>query len=110
MHAYLRVQPSPALEFSREHAETMRAMNAAATEDERMSIWDESGHRAAERWDRQRQELSGRFGDRVRYVLTEYERRGMISESKVRHLEWLAQSANWLHEAASELGALARRL
>lgn len=110
MHDYLRSQPDPSAKSLRGHQEAVRAMDVASTEEDRRRLWDEYTQRIVEESGRERQELAALFGDRMRYVLYEYQQRGMLSESDSSLLAWQAQSAVWLHEAASTLGGLAKRL
>lgn len=110
MHEYLRSQPDPMVESLRDHDERVRAMEGASTEEERRRLWQEFNQRMVEKSGRERQELAALFGGRLRYVLHEYQQRSMISESEASRLQFEAQSTGWLHDAASTLESLAKRL
>lgn len=110
IHEFLRSSEPPWADVIIGTRATHRAMAAAETEEETNHLWDQSIQELLERSARERQQLAALFGDRLRYVLHEYRQRGMISDSDARHIEWEAQSIGWLHEAATALGALSKRL
>ncbi len=106
---YLKAQPAPYVDSMREHQQ-MSARMQNATETERHAIWQEYSLQSTERFARESQELAARFGGRLIHLSTEYQRRGLLSQSDAHKLQWEANSLGWLGSAASELGALALRL
>ncbi len=106
---FLKTQPAPHIESVREHTEMTRRMQNVA-EEERTAIWNEYTQKMTERTARETQNLAERFGGRLRYVSLEYQRRGLLSESDARQMQWMANSVGWLAQAANELEALALRL
>jgi hypothetical protein len=87
-----------------------RAIGEATTEEEKDRLWLEHTQALTEAHDQERRELSSRFGGRVSYLASEYQRRGLLTESEVSKLEWETGSRYWIQNAAVKLEALAHRL
>jgi hypothetical protein len=106
IHEFLKTEPPSFSEALTTHAVLM----AASTEEERNAAWAERNARIWQRMQEEHRQLAQLFGDKVTYLLSEYRRRGMLSESDASMLDWYMQSNHWAPNAANALGALARRL
>jgi hypothetical protein len=91
-------------------AEMTAKMMAAQSDDDRMKISKRYTDRLADTHQRETNELDDLFGDRVHRVAAEYHRRGLIRQSLISKLTFLATSSGWLWEAASQLRALEGQL
>jgi hypothetical protein len=110
IHEFLRDQPAPYLSSLADHQAMVTGMNAANTDEEKQAVWNQFTARETERWTHENQELAARFGGRLHYLIGEYRRRGMLTDSEASKLAWECSSSGWLAQAASELEALGRRL
>lgn len=91
-------------------AEMVAASQRTTDEEARTKAWTEYIASSMQRRDREGVELAELFGGRIIYLAGEYQRRGMLSERDVRHLQWEAGSLGWITDAANQLEALARKL
>jgi hypothetical protein len=88
-----------------------RRSDAAKDDDEKRAIWDEYNAAEQQRYFRQQQELSERFGGRLRLIVDDYQRRGYLTDQDVDLLMWQSHSIHWISwSAAPKLEALALRL
>ena len=76
----------------------------------RSAIWQDYINHRNVRADRERQELERQFGGRLRYVVDQFERRGMLTGRESRRIAWDASHVSALSDAATALEALAQRL
>lgn len=106
IHAHLAKAPSSFGVPMAQH----RAMMSAKDEAERAEIWEQQTQAMIADSDRQSRELAGLFGGRLRYLVGEFVRRGLLTAPEADKLIWEANSYHWIKEAATELEALALRL
>jgi hypothetical protein len=107
---HLRAEPLPMVASYEEHRATAAAMERTTDEAAKRAIWDAYTGRSVEHWERERQDMTARFGGRLLHVLRQYVDRGMLSAGDAGRVEWECQSLHWSAEAAARLEALARRL
>jgi hypothetical protein len=86
------------------------AMQGAKDEGEKQAIWNRSRMDLIAGYEKDKQELAEHFGGRMHYLIGEYKRRKLLSDSDAHLLEWQLGSKFWIAEAATTLDALARRL
>jgi hypothetical protein len=110
IHNYVKAQPSSSASALVDHHNMVRAMEATETEDEKNRVWEEHTRVLTETYDQERRELGRRFGGRISYLASEYQRRDFLTESEVSKLEWETGSMWWIQQAATKLEALAHRL
>jgi hypothetical protein len=79
-------------------------------QNERDAIWAEHMTEVLENHEKQAAELREFDGGRVSFVLREYERRGLLSESERIRLEFWASFTAMAAEAADRLRGLAKRI
>jgi hypothetical protein len=106
LHGYVRALPSKR-EISSEEAD---GAAAATTRAEKSAVWQKARAREREIDDAHRLEMADLFGGQVKYLVGEFQRRGMVTDQEATQLEWKLASPGWLSSGATDLEALARRL
>jgi hypothetical protein len=110
IHQYIKTKPSATVESLAQHQATSQAMQGAKDEAEKQAIWNKSTMELITGYEKDKQELAEHFGGRMHYLIGEYKRRKLLSDSDASLLEWQLGSKFWLAQAGSALDALARRL
>ena|ERR1700674_5660631 len=110
IHDYLRSQPNATIQSITDHQATTQAMSTAKDEAEKTAIWNQMTLRLIEHSEKERRDLAERFGGRLHYLIGEYKRRGLLTDSDASLLGWQAGSMYWISQGATTLDALARRL
>lgn len=107
MHAYRKAQP---LWDDAEWRAHLDRLDAAGSEEERTKLFREYSSDLSVRAMRERQELAEHFGARVRALLYEFERRGLVNSQDAARIDAFAQAPASVQEAAVEIEAIAKRL
>lgn len=103
IHSYLQTVPGYGPSLQRHHG-VFDKMQAADSEEEKSEIWHQYTQEEMKASEVERRELVARFGGRVEFLLTEYGRRGLLSESR-SILLWKLGNNHWLGELATNLEA-----
>jgi hypothetical protein len=85
------------------------AQDDSLSQDEKTRIYREQMDKEMEQYARERLEIEELFGGRVRYVVQEYVRRGMLADNNAKMMGH-SFSLHWIRDTAVQLEALARRL
>jgi hypothetical protein len=113
MRAHLRENPGSAMDVDpQEFQAVSKQLQEAPSDEERDKVWVAYSKGLAKAFSSERDENVRLFEGRLRYVLREYERRGLIDPNSVEvQMNMKLSSNHWLREdTVPELEALVRKL
>jgi hypothetical protein len=109
INAYLSARASP-LEAEMARIRSRVRLSAPTTEEEAREMGVRFLAESRLKSESERREIIAHFGGRIRYVVTEFARRGMVEKTERARMEWAADNLSGLGELAVQLQALALRL